>query len=915
MNKKNFKFLLFASTAVAILFLSSPAQAEETVSIQLRIEGPANTFLNTAVSVPFSCEVTDNTGATSTYGGYKAICALQTVQEQGLINYQVTDWGFGLFVDNINDIGGGENMFWSLYINNSASMQGVADLELNEGDKMLMSYVNWNYSNEVLAVSSSVTSTQIGNQVEFRTKQWSGSDFADFNSTSTFFINNTPYITASGAFEYTPATEGEYKIYVEAEGKTRSDSQIIIVLPAQQTPTSTEPVAQTNHAIVNYLNEEIFNNDVFTTSTWFYDSTGSLYSTSTISALGILTQASRQGNFPLIIQGGWGYYVSDIGNHAAQGFDGWIYNINQQDPGWVGMNDYQIQNNDLLTVFYSVWPWKVESSTSSIQLSENVTFTAFNYASSTWQTSASTTISINNQLFITDDSGQYTYTPSATGTLSAFIYGSESWPQNSPTINVAVIEPVSTSTPPVDNPPPAGGGGSSTPSPTVPSAVIAEKAQSILNFLKTQQNADGKIIDGGTTDWAIMSFGADSQYAQDIATSTTSLLDFAQNYNFTDASDLNACASYPRHVLALLAGGVPASDATAQNLIAKIKSAECYKDNKYGLNGINDDVFALFALLAADMPANEPIVSDILATIIADQTTDGAFTWAGWPSADITGAAINALQYAKNKNAVIYQNIFTKAKAYLKSQQLADGGWGFGTSDVLTTSWAMMGINALNEGQPDWVNSQNKNPWSVLAEQLKPIGYYESAWALGTVDWFGTKHAVPALLGKSWPIILAPKPQPIVAPASSRGGGGVGSILSITPATATASSTASSTLPVAATSTPAIATSTLSIIPEIAPTPTLSTEAAGENVLPPATNFGTIKTLKPISAPQAQPAPTGITEAPTAPSANISANPPAPPSPLAPLEKKVATTTATGSAVIFAGATLFLFGRLLLTIL
>ncbi|MEK7225501.1 MAG: DUF4430 domain-containing protein, partial [Bacteroidota bacterium] len=654
---------------------------------------------------------------------------LQSAQEQGLINYQVTDWGFGLFVDSINDVGGGENMFWSLYINNSVSMQGATDLKLNEGDEMLMSYVNWNYSNEVLAVSSSATSTQIGNQVELKTEQWTGSDFSDFNSTSTFFINDLPYIAATGTLEYTPTIEGNYKIYVEAEGKTRSDIQTIIVLPAQQTTTSTEPVAQTNRAIVNYLNEEIFNNDVSATSTWFYDSSGALYSTSTVSALGVLAEASRQGNFPLTIQGGWGYYVSDIGNHAAQGFDGWIYNINQQNPGWVGMNDYQIQNNDLLTVFYSVWPWKIESSTSSVYLDENVIFTAFNYASSTWQTSASTTISIDSQIFVTDDNGQYLYTPSATGTLSAFIYGSESWPQNSPTINVAVTESMSTSTPPTDNPPPAdtggGGGGSSTPTPAVSSAVIAEKAQTILNFLKNQQEANGgikigydkdnkPIIDGGVTDWAIMSLASHNEYADDIKNNTSTLLNFAKGYNITTSTELNVCAGYPRHVLALLAGGVSGGDSLIQSLIAKIKGNECYQNNLYGQNGINDDVFALLSLLAVDIAPTEPIIIDIVSSTLKDQIVDGSFTWGGFVSpeftrADITGAAINALQYAKNKGATIDQNIFTKALAYLKSQQLSDGGWGFGASDSLTTSWAMMGINSLGEGQTDWTNSQNKN--------------------------------------------------------------------------------------------------------------------------------------------------------------------------------------------------------------
>ncbi|MEK7189532.1 MAG: hypothetical protein AAB666_00955, partial [Patescibacteria group bacterium] len=270
---------------------------------------------------------------------------------------------------------------------------------------------------------------------------------------------------------------------------------------------------------------------------------------------------------------------------------------------------------------------------------------------------------------------------------------------------------------------------------------------------------------------------------------------------------------------------------------------------------------------------------------------------------------------AKNKGAIIDKYIFTKARAYLKSQQLSDGGWGFGTSDVLTTGWAMMGINSLDEGQTDWTNSQNKNPWSILTEQLSSDGYYESVWAPGTVDWFGTKHAVPALLGKSWPIILTPKPQPAAAPVNS-GGGGVGGILSLPAIAQTTSSTASSTLPITATSTPATVSSTLPIILEILPAPESPPTGVVENPLPLASNLGIIKTLK-LSPPLTVPEPSDIVsqaEEPTPVPANIITNPPETPSPL-PLEKKVATTTAAGSAILFAGTTLLLFGRLLIIII
>lgn len=292
---------------------------------------------------------------------------------------------------------------------------------------------------------------------------------------------------------------------------------------------------------------------------------------------------------------------------------------------------------------------------------------------------------------------------------------------------------------------------------------ISEAANKILNYLKSQQTPDGKIIDGTITDWSIISFGAHGQYAEEIKNATTSLLDYEKKYNLDDPSDLNSCATYPRHILALLAAGVDKNDSAILGLKEKMNTV-CYQNNLYGLNGINDDVFALIALLSIGEDINQPIIQTTISTTKSWQMDTGAFSWPDWfnqdnkvAGDDITGAAINALKYAQNQGASVDASIFTKAKSYLKSTQQADGGWGWGTSDIMTTSWVLMGINALGETQNDWFTASSTNPWYPLVNQLKPDGYYESAWVPGTADWFALKHVVPALLGKNWPVILPTK--------------------------------------------------------------------------------------------------------------------------------------------------------------
>lgn len=320
---------------------------------------------------------------------------------------------------------------------------------------------------------------------------------------------------------------------------------------------------------------------------------------------------------------------------------------------------------------------------------------------------------------------------------------------------------------------------------------LKENTNKILNFLRSQQELSGKILDGGTTDWAIISFAANNEYAEDIKLeSGASLLDFVKSDEINNTTELNTCAAYPRRALALLAGGVDKNDATIQSLVGKMESSECYIENKYGKVGINDDLFALFTLLSFGKDINSSIINDIKNTILSDQTVEGAFTWNGYAGADITGAIINLLAYARQSGIAIDDGVIENAKNYLKSQQLEDGGWGYGTSDSLTTSWVLMGIHSIGENSEQW-KKNGKDPLSPLVNLLNENGYYEPSWAPGTIDWFATKHAIPALLKKTWPIILEPRITEIptvignsetetdtsltaeVEPISSGGGGGV----------------------------------------------------------------------------------------------------------------------------------------------
>lgn len=633
--------------------------------------------------------------------------------------------------------------------------------------------------------------------------------------------------------------------------------------------------------------------------------------------------------------------------------DNWSYVVNGVYPS-VGMDSYPLLGGETVYVYFGN-SWNITASTSTFPLGTTTTLSTWRYnygdLESEWLPDENDTVDISipnlnptgwwdatitTSTLLTNASGTVDYVFTATGTYYAKIAPSD-YSKWSPAITLQVLDaPVmatstATSTPAGgdgSNGGGSGGGGGSSAPITVSAAVIEQKAQALTNFLKSQQDNEGKIVDAGTTDWAIMSLATRGEYAEDIKKGIASLLDYAKGYNFTDASDLNVCASYPRHVLALLAGGVSANDSLIQTLTAKIKSNECYQNNLYGQNGINDDVFALFSLLAVDIAPTEPIIMDIVSSTLKDQTVEGSFTWAGYASPDITGAAINALRYAVNKGAVVSVDIFTKAKDYLKAQQLADGGWGFGTSDALTTSWAMMGINALGEGQADWTNSQSKNPWTILTEQLNSNGYYEPSLAPGTVEWFGTKHAVPALLGKTWPLILTPRPAPAIIVSIPTGGvGGISSndfgvggeaflpttstlaVVTSTPIIITTSTvqnlnfdTTSSTISVMEDSVEKEDASAVSVSPAI------STAVKAASVIK------KVETFEPILTEQVLEDPKSVESEKTAGTVFKKA-PAMTPDPVLPLKKKVATTAAAASAMVFSSTSILLLIRLLLAAL
>lgn len=631
--------------------------------------------------------------------------------------------------------------------------------------------------------STSSTSSEIIEQTTTTTTSQTITDLPTASTTTSTTTSSTtllqPDLTASTST-------------VSTVTSSASEDSIPTTQTATSSPTSTNSnsTASTTllsvHLNLRYQDSFIWQGQVaLTTSTLvsYHESTTSTVATTTLTQPTVLTALSiadeQSGDFSvsdLVYYTDWGgsYYVNCLQLTTTTACYNWRYAVNNQYPT-VGMDKYNLTGGETIYIYFGT-PWKITASSSTLPINATTTLTTWRYNYDdlinawTYNPDNLIDISVNNPsstgwwdttitiaTTTSGSNGTANYSFTATGTYYAKIT-SVDWSKWSNPITLTVLDAtISPSTTTEQITTNVGGNGSTqNQTQTVSEAEIQLTVDRLINYLRAQQSSNGQIIDGNITDWIIMSAVAAGLNPAEIKSTDNSLFDYAYNYNFTAGSEINKCVAYARHALALYSAGLAKTDKLRQELITKIQSIDCYNNQEYGLIGINDDIFALLALLANGEQANQEIIQTLITNIKNNQQADGSFTWANSSDYDMTGAAVNALKYAQNKGIAIDNQILLKAKNYLKNNQLTDGGWNnsANTADVLTTSWVMMGINAMGEKQAGW-SKQDKNPWQVLTGQLKvqaDQGYYETSWSPGAVDWFAVKHAIPALLGYSWPI-------------------------------------------------------------------------------------------------------------------------------------------------------------------
>lgn len=333
-----------------------------------------------------------------------------------------------------------------------------------------------------------------------------------------------------------------------------------------------------------------------------------------------------------------------------------------------------------------------------------------------------------------------------------------------------------------------------------------------VQYLESTQNSDGGFpnpetmgtagsSDVGTSAWVGIALAADGVDAKDqtLASGDTTLGD----YLVDNVSSLSATTDYERALMSAYTMGMDGTDFGGVDLVQEAASAYLstgqFSDTPSGTTGgaVNSTIFGIVSLtpyIGDDVGGTTYWTTDdesqAVSWLISDQIPSGdanAGCWEGsyvydgetydYFDSSLTGAALQALVAARA--AGLDQSIVTNHEVSVAEGNAAnclrdvqedstDGGFSYDpstttTSDSDTTSWNIQGLVA--DGQ-----TLTSSSWTV--DDDNPYTFLDSLQESTTSDYPGallyqagvdsypvwnTAYAVPAFLGKSWPI--APDPS------------------------------------------------------------------------------------------------------------------------------------------------------------
>jgi hypothetical protein len=269
-----------------------------------------------------------------------------------------------------------------------------------------------------------------------------------------------------------------------------------------------------------------------------------------------------------------------------------------------------------------------------------------------------------------------------------------------------------------------------------------------IAYLSSQQGTDGGIGGFSTSCWATMAITASGDDPHDLKKDGISIVEYLiSNRNQIDH---NTVTDLVKFILALTAANENPRNVDGTDYISLLESRII--NNQFGDESMyNDDFWAILALVSAGVPSSSSIIQDSANFIKNHQNDDGGWSWhSGSSDVDNTTAAIMALIAAGENQQ---SSTITNALNYLKSQLHTNGGFTFmGDVNSASNSWAIMAlvVCGLNPIDLDWKRDE-VSPVDILLNLQNDDGSFSWQESEEGSAWW-TTYAIPALLGKSYPI-------------------------------------------------------------------------------------------------------------------------------------------------------------------
>ena len=279
-----------------------------------------------------------------------------------------------------------------------------------------------------------------------------------------------------------------------------------------------------------------------------------------------------------------------------------------------------------------------------------------------------------------------------------------------------------------------------------------------LNFLRDTQQSDGGISSFVTSSWAVMAIAAAGEDPHSWKGSGgKSIVDYLLANR--GSLDLDKALDVARFILA-----ITAADEDPRNIdgVNYVQALEDLFDGQIGEEAwVNDDFWAMLALISAGEAATSTVVHESVEFIKAHQNADGGWGWGrrGVTASDVddTAAAIMALVSAGEDSS---SEVIENAVQYLRDNQQPNGGFtSWGVTNSNSDSWAMGAIVSVGQHPVQWPVSGTNVIEHLLSLQNEDGSFERTSDDPPGIDkaW-NTAYAIVSLCLTPYPVNIPPPP-------------------------------------------------------------------------------------------------------------------------------------------------------------